>query len=300
MKLKKGTITLIADMICGDNHSGVFPYRSSSYLTQFFRVVDTDYVHHGETRKRWVQEKLDELNEKGDIKDPELPSVEIVKVIEQLVDPSEFFNNDEVNRVKAIAKLNELLNTEGLKVSTDRNTGLAHLETKRGNFISTASEKDKVEKVVTFSPNVFKIPDKEVNPNLVSVMMPFSSDFDGVYESIKSACSDPELNLICVRADDIWDESEVIQDIFNIIFESSIVVADLTGKKPNVFYEVGIAHTLGKVVIPISQSLGDVPFDIRHHRALKYLDNGEGREQLQKKLKARLLTLKKRISQNSV
>lgn len=56
-------------------------------------------------------------------------------------------------------------------------------------------------------------------------------------------------------------------------------MVDFTGKNPNVTYETRIAHTLGKHVIPITQSLADladVPFDMRHHRALAYLPNAEG------------------------
>ena len=61
-----------------------------------------------------------------------------------------------------------------------------------------------------------------------------------------------------------------------MIYCSSIVIVDFSGRNPNVFYEAGIAHTLEKNVIPITQSLDDIPFDLRHHRVLKYLNNNEG------------------------
>jgi hypothetical protein len=72
------------------------------------------------------------------------------------------------------------------------------------------------------------------------------------------------------------EDSAIIQDIFNLVFRAQIVVVDFTAKNPNVMYETGIAHTLGKTVIPISQSMDDVPFDLKHHRVLTYLRNGEG------------------------
>jgi hypothetical protein len=56
-------------------------------------------------------------------------------------------------------------------------------------------------------------------------------------------------------------------------------------------YETGIAHTLGKHVIPISQSLDDVPFDMAHHRILKYLPNSEGYLELSSRLQSRLKSL---------
>jgi hypothetical protein len=59
-------------------------------------------------------------------------------------------------------------------------------------------------------------------------------------------------------------------------------------KNPNVMYETGIAHTLGKHVIPITQAVEDIPFDIRHHRVLKYLPNKEGYASLSSKLGSRL------------
>ena len=92
----------------------------------------------------------------------------------------------------------------------------------------------------------------------------------------------------CLRVDDIWEESTVIQDIFNLIFRAHVVIADFTGKNPNVMYETGIAHTLGKHVVPIAQSINDVPFDMAHHRILKYLSNSEGIESMVGRLEEKL------------
>jgi len=123
-------------------------------------------------------------------------------------------------------------------------------------------------------PQVFKLQNVEQDPNLISVMMPFSATFSPVYEAIKRAASSAFFK--CVRADDIWINSVLIQDIFDLIVRSHIVVCDFSEKNPNVFYEAGIAHTLGKHVVPITQSADDVPADLRHHKFLKYLNNGEG------------------------
>lgn len=143
-----------------------------------------------------------------------------------------------------------------------------------------------VERRITFAPNVFQIPEFSPEPDLVAVMMPFGSDFTSVYQSIQRSCK--AVDLRCLRADDIWEDSAIIQDIFNLIFRAQVVVVDFTGKNPNVMYETGIAHTLGKHVIPISQSLDDVPFDLRHHRVLKYLPNAEGLQQFEQRLETRL------------
>jgi hypothetical protein len=143
------------------------------------------------------------------------------------------------------------------------------------------------ERKITFAPNVFQIPeDHSVERDLVAVMMPFRSEFDPVYQGIQVACK--KAGLRCLRVDDIWEEPIIIQEIFNLIFRSYIVVVDFTGKNPNVLYETGIAHTLGKHVIPISQSIEDVPFDMKHHRVLKYLINKEGIQELIKRLSEKL------------
>jgi nucleoside 2-deoxyribosyltransferase len=120
-------------------------------------------------------------------------------------------------------------------------------------------------------------------------MMPFSAEFSQVYEGIKGACQ--QVGYRCLRADNIWEESTIIQDIFNLIFRSYIVIVDFTGKNPNVMYETGIAHTLGKHVIPLTQSANDVPFDLRHHRFLPYLNNYEGIETMTIKLTERIKQL---------
>jgi len=139
---------------------------------------------------------------------------------------------------------------------------------------------------ITFAPNVFQVPDVSLEPDLVAVMMPLRAEFTPVYKAITRACK--SAGFRCLRADDIWEESVIVQDIFNLVYRAQVVVVDFTGKNPNVMYETGIAHTLGKHVFPISQSLDDVPFDLTHHRILKYLNNPEGLRQLETKLGERL------------
>lgn len=56
-------------------------------------------------------------------------------------------------------------------------------------------------------------------------------------------------------------------------------------------YETGIAHTLGKIVIPLCQNINDVPFDLRHHRVLSYLPNEQGLKELETALIRKLGTI---------
>ena len=283
MKISAAAITKLSEMICGDDPFQFFPYRSSSYLTEFFVDLGLDYVHDGSTRRIWVREVLDKLNKKQSHEF--LPSPEMVKVIEYLVHPEHFLFNEEVDREKALEAVTASLKTNDLTLSIQPNDTVK-VSSLNGEFISTAFEETPTERVVIFKPSVFNIPKKQLNKKLISVMMPFSPAFDGTYTAVKKVADD--MKLECLRADDIWDNSTFIQDIFDLIFCAEVVVVDFTGKNPNVMYETGIAHTLGKTVIPITQSLDDIPSDLGHHRALKYLPNEQGLRNLSSELYKRL------------
>lgn len=290
MKLKLSTIDKLSQMICGDApYESYFPYRSSSYLTMFFRGIDQNYAHDGSTRKWWVAGVLEELNEGPSI-DPDLPPEGIKRAIEYLLDPVHYANRDPTDHQTAVDAINKVLESEGLYVEKDEVNGNAILSKRVEGFVSTAIDSTRARRVVTFSPSVFDIPDESVDSDLVSVMMPFEMSFDGVLDAIKKSCA--EIGMNCLRADDIWESSTIIQDVFKLIFCSSIVIVDFSGRNSNVFYEAGIAHTLGKNVVPITQSLDDVPFDLRHHRVLRYLNNTQGLDDLSNSLKSRLKTLK--------
>lgn len=138
-------------------------------------------------------------------------------------------------------------------------------------------------------PKVFQLPPETPREDLVGVMMPFDERFTPVYVALREAVADSGME--CVRADDIWEEDHVMQDIANLIARSRVIIADLSGKNPNVFYETGIAHTLGRDVIQITQSGEDVPFDLKALRYVRYLPNGEGLGDLKRQVTARLLSL---------
>lgn len=139
-------------------------------------------------------------------------------------------------------------------------------------------------------PSVFQIAEHEnIEPALASAMMPFDAVFSPVYDSIRQAAGN--VGLRCRRADDIWENAAIIQDVVALIDRSRVVVCDCSGRNPNVFYEAGIAHTLGREVILITQNEQDIPFDLRHLRYIRYLNNAEGREALTNALQAGLQTI---------
>jgi hypothetical protein len=123
------------------------------------------------------------------------------------------------------------------------------------------------------------------------MIMPFGiQDLDDLYnEFILPVLVDCKLD--CARGDDIFGSNVVMDDVKAAIARADLVIADLTGQNPNVFYEVGIAHTLERPVLLLSQSLEDIPFDLRNRRILPYEYTPMGCKRLEAKLKEHVLAM---------
>jgi hypothetical protein len=101
------------------------------------------------------------------------------------------------------------------------------------------------------------------------VMMPFGNWFDRYYQEIYVAAI-KDAGLEPVRADELFNTGSVVEQIWEQITKSRVLLADLTGKNANVFYELGLAHAALKPVVFTSASVDDVPFDLRHLRVIVY------------------------------
>lgn len=122
------------------------------------------------------------------------------------------------------------------------------------------------------------------------VIMPFSFDnSDSIYENwIKATVEEMEFKnerISCHRADKSSRPGEVIAHLMENLISSEIVIADLTGKNPNVFYELGVRHALATNTILISQDLQDIPFDLRGQRIIIYKFTPDGMLKLKKEIK---------------
>lgn len=82
--------------------------------------------------------------------------------------------------------------------------------------------------------------------------------------------------ISCDRADKQLRPGEIIADIIESLVTSDIVIADLSGRNPNVFYELGVRHTVGRNTILIAENMGDIPFDLRGLRTITYSYDPEG------------------------
>lgn len=111
---------------------------------------------------------------------------------------------------------------------------------------------------------------EETKPKpFVFVLMPFHKDFDDIYElGIKAACH--EAGAYCERVDEQKFDETILQRVYNQIAKADIVVAEMTGRNPNVFYETGYAHALNKRVILLTRDASDIPFDLHVYSHIIY------------------------------
>lgn len=101
------------------------------------------------------------------------------------------------------------------------------------------------------------------------VMMPFGEWMDSYYREIYVPAI-REAGMEPVRADELFSTGSVIEQIWEQISRAKVLLADLTGKNANVFYELGLAHAANKPVVFTTGALDDVPFDLRHLRVAVY------------------------------
>ena len=125
--------------------------------------------------------------------------------------------------------------------------------------ITTDDHLKKVSKGVTVEPS-----------DTCFVMMPFANPIGGYYATIYEPAI-KKAGLTPVRADtDIFATGKIIDQIWTGLKRAKVLVAELTGRNPNVLYELGLAHALHKPVVLISSNEADVPFDVRHVRVIYY------------------------------
>jgi hypothetical protein len=108
--------------------------------------------------------------------------------------------------------------------------------------------------------------------NSCFVMMPFRPLYEAEYEGVIKPAVE-EAGLICVRGDEIYTRQDIVQDIWHSIRKARLVVAELSDRNPNVMYEIGLAHAIGKPIIFMSRNEEDVPFDLRGLRYVYYDPN---------------------------
>lgn len=115
--------------------------------------------------------------------------------------------------------------------------------------------------------------------NFCFVIMPFAPSFNEIYSTIQSATQ--KLGMSCKRGDDFYQSGRIMNTVLENIQRAEIIIADLTGRNANVFYELGIAHCTKRSVILLVQDPRDVPFDLQDFHMLPYKNTTEGRKRLE-------------------
>ena len=105
------------------------------------------------------------------------------------------------------------------------------------------------------------------NKPVIFVIIPFDDKFLALYEGLKERFTD---SFEFTNAGDLDNQQNILKDIVVGIYSADVIIADLTGLNPNVFYELGLAHAMDKKVIIITQDIDELPFDIKSYRVNKY------------------------------
>lgn len=111
------------------------------------------------------------------------------------------------------------------------------------------------------------------------VIMPFGSDFNDVYKlGIKATAK--ECDVDAKRLDDDFFDTNMVEEIYKKINDADFIIADMTGRNPNVFYEVGYADAKNKLVLLLTQNVNDIPFDFKQRLHIEYSDVSSLKEKL--------------------
>ena len=115
------------------------------------------------------------------------------------------------------------------------------------------------------------------------VIMPFGSDFNDVYKlGIKATAKECDVNA--KRLDDDFFDTNMVEEIYKKINDADFIIADMTGRNPNVFYEVGYADAKNKLILLLTQNVNDIPFDFKQRLHIEYSDVSSLKEKLKNKI----------------
>jgi hypothetical protein len=120
------------------------------------------------------------------------------------------------------------------------------------------------------------------------VVMQFTDEYNALYEEvIKPTCE--SYGYTVIRADDYYTSGLIIDDITRSIREATVIIADITPNNPNVFYEVGFSHGIGKPTILLSDRKRErLPFDLSGFRTLFYDNTIGGKSSIEERLRKHL------------
>ncbi len=131
-------------------------------------------------------------------------------------------------------------------------------------------------------------------PIFAFVLMPFDEKFNDIYKyGIKETAN--KIGIKAERVDEQMYSEGMLTRIYSQIDQAHLIITDMTGRNPNVFYEVGYAHAKNKICLHLTQESIDIPFDLQHQRHIIYKGSIEI---LKEKLLENLIWAKEQIEKN--
>ena len=112
--------------------------------------------------------------------------------------------------------------------------------------------------------------DLEIDKKMVFVLTPFIEVELKTYAAVQDVCN--TVGLVCKRGDEEYRNNDILSHILREIIHSRVVIVNINGRNPNVFYELGICHAIGKPVIIISSLKDGIPFDVMSKSIVIYKD----------------------------
>lgn len=103
------------------------------------------------------------------------------------------------------------------------------------------------------------------------VIMPFATEFDDVYAIIKNTVENTSKGIRCFRLDETRPAGRITDRLLGELQAATFCIADLSGCRPNVMWEVGYAMALDKPIILVTQSLKELPFDLKDMHSIEYM-----------------------------
>lgn len=160
---------------------------------------------------------------------------------------------------------------ERLIKTGDRFKDTYHLQLE-GNAKTEAGAAKKIQ------PNEFLLsagltPSDLQEQDFVFVITPFHDEFNSVYKTIKTVCDQADIR--CIRGDEQNFKGDIFSHVLKNIVQAKFIIANLSGRNPNVMYELGIAHALDKTTILVSELIDELPVDIKSKRIVTYKSRSE-------------------------
>ncbi len=171
-----------------------------------------------------------------------------------------------------------------LSEDNERWNNMNHLiyDSQKYNYKNNINESEKVNVAAFIDSAGLKLNELNVKKQSVFVLTPFHKHEWETYESIRNVCN--SISLECKRGDERHIEGDILPHILKSIIEARVVIVNINGRNPNVFYELGIAHALGKKTIIVSKYGEELPFDVKSKRIILYKEIAELEEELKNSL----------------